>query len=165
MLCFIYHQHRTKLSQAIPFTMTLLLLCIDRSANSFSYSIGGSFSQSIKWSNRQQASWSVGRLVDRSVSQSSGSSVIRSMGQTASQCEKIVVLASKFRFFEFLLLKTCRLKACACTCADSGSAAIEIDSARSLYDMFLSTPAVGESLFTLFASLTCAYHNLMTLIK
>ena len=98
----------------------------------FDRSVGRSFSQSIKWSNRQPASWSVVRLVDRSVSQSSGYSVIRSIGQSASQCEKIVVLASKFRFLEFLVLKTCRLKACACTCADSGSAAIEIDSARKL---------------------------------
>ena len=72
---------------------------------------------------------SFGWLIGQSVSHPVTRSVIRSIGQSASQCEKIVVLASKFRF---LVLKTCRLKACACTCADSGSAAIEIDSARKL---------------------------------
>ena len=115
--------------------MTLFLLCIDQSANSFRYSIGRSIDRSVSQSSGQTVSQPVGLsfgLVDRSVSQSSGYSVIRSIGQSASQCEKIVVLASKFRFLEFLVLKTCRLKACACTCADSGSAAIEIDSARKL---------------------------------
>lgn len=103
--------------------MTLFPLCIKRS-------VGRSVIQSNGQTVSQPVGLSVGRLVDRSVSQSSSYSVIRSIGQSASQCEKIVVLASKFRFLEFLVLKTCRLKACACTCTGSGSAAIEIDSAR-----------------------------------
>ena len=33
------------------------------------------------------------------------------------------------------------------------------------FDRYISNLSIGESLFTLFASLTCAYNYLMTLIK
>ena len=121
--------------------MTLLLLCIDRSANSFSNSIGRSVVQLVNQMLKPSASQLVCRSVGWSVSQSVirllGHSVDRSVSQSVG---KIVVLASKFRFLEFLVLKTCRLKAWACTCTGSCSAAIEIDSARKpLWHVFVYT--------------------------
>ena len=99
--------------------------------------------RSVSQSNGQTVSQPVGLSVGWLIGQSVSHPVPRSFGRWVRQpvsAKKNVVLASKFRFFEFLLLKTCRLKACACTCADSGSAAIEIDSARKpLWHVFVYT--------------------------
>ena len=137
---FIMSTEQSSFRLSLLLWLSSFYALIGQPTHSVIRSVGRSIVQLVNQMVKPSASQLVCRLVDRSVSQSAGYSVIRSIGQSASQCEKIVVLASKFRFLEFLVLETCRLKAWACTCTGNGSVAIEIDSARKpLWHVFVYT--------------------------